>query len=155
VGRRRPKLAILVDFPEFNLKLARRLKKMKVPVCYFIGPQLWAWRPGRIKQIQRWVDLMLVIFPFEQDYYRQRGIDAHYVGNPSIRLRELLREPHNGTSPDPGSSQASMVALLPGSRRKEVGNIFPVQLDAAAWVARHHPVRFEVSKALTGTVCYR
>ncbi|MEE2839237.1 MAG: lipid-A-disaccharide synthase [Acidobacteriota bacterium] len=147
VGRRRPKLAILVDFPEFNLKLARRLKKMEVPVCYFIGPQIWAWRPGRIKQIQRWVDLMLVIFPFEQDYYRQRGIDAHYVGNPSICLRELLREPHNGTSPDPGSSQASMVALLPGSRRKEVENIFPVQLDAAAWVARHHPVRFEVSKA--------
>ena len=147
VGRRRPKLAILVDFPEFNLKLARRLKKMKVPVCYFIGPQVWAWRPGRINQIKRWVDLMLVIFPFEQDYYRHRGIDAHYVGNPSIGLRKLLRESQNGSSPGPESSQPPMVALLPGSRRKEVESILPVQLDAAAWVARHHPVRFEVSKA--------
>ncbi len=147
VGRRRPKLAILVDFPEFNLKLARRLKKMKVPVCYFIGPQVWAWRPGRINQIKRWVDLMLVIFPFEQDYYRQRGIDAHYVGHPSIGLRKLLREFQNGSSPGPESSQPPMVALLPGSRRKEVESILPVQLDAAAWVARHHPVRFEVSKA--------
>ena len=72
VRRRRPQMAILVDFPDFNLKLARRLKKMKVPVCYFIGPQVWAWRPRRIEQIKRWVDLMLVIFPFEQAYYRQK-----------------------------------------------------------------------------------
>jgi lipid-A-disaccharide synthase len=147
VSRRRPQAAILVDFPEFNLKLARRLKQMKVPVCYFIGPQVWAWRPHRIKQIQKWVDLMLVIFPFEQEYYRQRGIDAHYVGNPSIRLRELLTEANNGSDADPGSSLPSVIALLPGSRRKEVESIFPVQLDAAAWVARHHPARFRVSKA--------
>jgi lipid-A-disaccharide synthase len=147
VRRRRPQLAILVDFPEFNLKLSRRLKKMKVPVCYFIGPQLWAWRPYRINQIKQWVDLMLVIFPFEQEYYRQRGIDAHYVGNPSIRLREFLTEPHIGWDGDPGSSHPSVVALLPGSRHKEVESIFPVQLDAAGWIARHHSARFRVSKA--------
>lgn len=147
VGRRRPQVALLVDFPEFNLKLARRLKKMKVPVCYFIGPQLWAWRPHRIHQIKRWVDLMLVIFPFEQDYYRQRGVDAHYVGNPSIRLREYLPEPNIGSNGDPGSSHPSVVVLLPGSRHQEVESIFPVQLDAAGWVARRHPTRFWVSKA--------
>ena len=147
VSRRRPQVAILVDFPEFNLNLARRLKKMKVPVCYFIGPQVWAWRPRRINQIKQWVDLMLVIFPFEQEYYRQRGIDARYVGNPSISLRALLNEPNNGSEGDPGSSHPPVVALLPGSRRKEVENIFPVQLDAAACVACHHPAQFRVSKA--------
>ena len=147
VRRRRPQVAILVDFPEFNLNLARRLKKMKVPVCYFIGPQVWAWRPHRVNQIKRWVDLMLVIFPFEQEYYRQRGVNAHYVGNPSIRLREFLKEPGNGSDIGSRSSDPSVVALLPGSRRKEVESIFPIQLDAAAWVARHHPARFWVSKA--------
>lgn len=147
VRRRRPQLAILVDFPEFNLKLSRRLKKMRVPVCYFIGPQLWAWRPNRINQIKQWVDLMLVIFPFEQEYYRQRGVDAHYVGNPSIHLRELLTQPNLGSTGDPGSSNPSVVALLPGSRRKEVDSILPIQLDAAGWVVRHHPARFLVSKA--------
>jgi lipid-A-disaccharide synthase len=147
VRRRRPQLAILVDFPEFNLKLARRLKKLKVPVCYFIGPQLWAWRPYRINQIRQWVELMLVIFPFEEEYYRQRGIDAHYVGNPSIRLREFLTRSNITSDGDSGSSNSSVVALLPGSRHKEVKNIFPLQLDAAGWVARHHPARFLVSKA--------
>ncbi|MEE2821887.1 MAG: lipid-A-disaccharide synthase [Acidobacteriota bacterium] len=147
VRRRRPQMAILVDFPDFNLKLARRLKKMKVPVCYFIGPQVWAWRPRRIEQIKRWVDLMLVIFPFEQAYYRQKGVNAHYVGNPSIHLRRLVKSINGGNDVPPASSPPSLVALLPGSRRKEVEKILPIQLDAAAWIARRHSTRFVVSKA--------
>jgi lipid-A-disaccharide synthase len=143
--RRRPRLAILVDFPEFNLNLARRLKAMKIPICYFIGPQVWAWRPRRVRQIKRWVDLMLVIFPFEEEFYRSRGIEAHYVGNPSITLREFLSQ--NGSNGEGTTSDVPVVALLPGSRKREVEQIFPVQLDAARCVAQHCAVQFWVIKA--------
>lgn len=143
--RRRPRLAILVDFPEFNLNLARRLKAMKIPICYFIGPQVWAWRPRRVHQIKRCVDLMLVIFPFEEEFYRSRGIEAHYVGNPSITLREFLAP--NGSDGERTASDVPVVALLPGSRKREVEQIFPVQLDAARCVARRCAAQFWVIKA--------
>ena len=78
-----PDLAVLVDFPDFNLPLARKLKKAGIPVCYFISPQLWAWRKSRIRQIRKYVDLMLVIFPFEESFYRENGVQAVYVGNPT------------------------------------------------------------------------
>ena len=145
--KRRPQLAILVDFPEFNLTLASRLKEMRVPICYFIGPQVWAWRPRRINQIRRCVDLMLVIFPFEEEFYRRRGIEAHYVGNPSIALREYLRESKNGSAGRRATSEEPVVALLPGSRKREVEQIFPIQLDAARCVAEHCPAQFWVIKA--------
>ncbi|TDI11344.1 MAG: lipid-A-disaccharide synthase [Acidobacteria bacterium] len=145
--KRRPRLALLVDFPEFNLILARRLKQMKIPICYFIGPQVWAWRPRRVHQIKRFVDLMLVIFPFEEEFYRRQGIKAHYVGNPSIALREFLGPAQNGSKGDGTSSEVPVVALLPGSREREVEQIFPVQLDAARCVADRCPVQFWVLKA--------
>lgn len=145
--KRRPRLALLVDFPEFNLALASRLKQMQVPICYFIGPQVWAWRPRRINQIKRCVDLMLVIFPFEEEFYRRRGIEAHYVGNPSISLREFLSKSDNGSHGGTASSDEPVVALLPGSRKSEVEQIFPIQLDAAQCVAEHCPARFWVIKA--------
>lgn len=145
--RRQPRLAILVDFPEFNLSLARRLKAMRIPICYFIGPQVWAWRPRRIHQIKRCVDLMLVIFPFEEEFYRSRGIEAHYVGNPSIALRQFLSTGRNGSDGEETDSDLPAVALLPGSRRKEVEQILPVQLDAALCVSKRYPARFWVIKA--------
>ena len=145
--RRRPRLAILVDFPEFNLSLARRLKAMKIPICYFIGPQVWAWRPRRVNQIKRCVDLMLVIFPFEEEFYRRRGIEAHYVGNPSIALREFLSKSKNGSDGCRTTSDVPLVALLPGSRKREVELIFPVLLDAARCVTEHCPAQFWVIKA--------
>ena len=145
--KRQPQLALLVDFPEFNLILARRLKQMKIPICYFIGPQVWAWRPRRVHQIRRFVDLMLVIFPFEEEFYRRQGVKAHYVGNPSITLRKYLGPAHNGSDGDGTSSEVPVVALLPGSREREVEQIFPVQLDAARWVADRCPVQFWVIKA--------
>jgi lipid-A-disaccharide synthase len=128
---RKPELALLVDFPEFNLRLARRLHRMDVPVCYFIGPQLWAWRPSRIRLIRRYVELMLVIFPFEEEYYRLRGVEARFVGNPSVRLR--------AASSGSGPRHPGMIALLPGSRTREVERILPVQLDAARFIADRHP----------------
>lgn len=139
---RRPRLAILVDFPDFNLRLARRLKKLGIPVCYFIGPQVWAWKRYRLRQIERRVDLLLVIFPFEEEFYRRLGIAAHYVGNPTLSTCSQVAAPEGNR--DAGEQR---VALLPGSRKKEVELIFPVQLDAARHVASRRTVQFWVSVA--------
>ncbi len=142
VDRRRPDLAVLVDFPEFNLRLARSLAKRGVPICYFIGPQVWAWRPSRVELIRRYVDRMLVIFPFEEGFYRSRGVRAHFVGNPTAELRrEALAEEKKR----PGG--LPLVALMPGSRRKEVEQILPIQLSAAAELFRRVPCRFRVLRA--------
>ncbi|HSR53651.1 MAG TPA: lipid-A-disaccharide synthase [Acidobacteriota bacterium] len=126
--RRRPRLAVLVDFPEFNLLLARRLKKMAIPVCYFISPQIWAWRSSRVRKVRRYVDRMLVILPFEEEFYRRHGVEARYVGNPTagrLGLQPASR---------PAEGQPPLVALLPGSRGKEVEHIFPLQLETARQV---------------------
>ncbi len=133
-ARRRPRLAILVDAPDFNLRLARRLKRQGVPVVYFISPQIWAWRSGRVKLIRELVAKMLVIFPFEEQFYRKAGVDAEFVGHPLV---ETVR---------PGLSredfcrrhfllQRPILALLPGSRRKEVAHNLPGMIAAARIVA--------------------
>lgn len=140
---RRPALAILVDFPEFNLRLLGRLKKMGIPVCYFISPQIWAWRQSRLKAIQRYVDRMMVIFPFEEEFYRRRGVQAYYIGNPTrTRLEQAVLQASNGHLQD-----RPVVALLPGSRKKEVSRILGVQLDAARLIADRLPVRFWIIQA--------
>ena len=142
VRLRRTRLAILVDFPDFNLRLARRLKQAGVTVVYFIAPQVWAWRSSRVSQIRRDVDLVLAVFPFEQEYFRSRGVNAHYVGNPSLeRLREVA--PGGGSGP----REEPVVALLPGSRIQEVRRIFPRLLDAARYASRRCQARFWVVKA--------
>jgi lipid-A-disaccharide synthase len=116
---------------------------MEIPVCYFISPQIWAWRQSRVKQIRRNVDLMLVILPFEEGYYRSHGVEAHYVGNPTAnRFRRLLKssEAENG-------SGRSTIALLPGSRCKEIDLILPVQLDAVAYLSEHLKVEAVIARA--------
>src|SRR5687767_10738765 len=114
---RRPHLAVLVDFPEFNLKLAKSLKRMGIPVIYYVSPQLWGWRKYRRRTIRDHVDLLLAILPFEKDWYARYGIEnVEYVGSPlvneiiPIRSREEFRTKH-GISTD-----ARLIALLPGSR---------------------------------------
>lgn len=129
---RKPQVVILVDFPEFNLKLAKSLKKRGFKVVYYISPQLWAWRRYRIRTIKRHVDLLLTILPFEKDWYARRGVgNVEYVGNP------LAAEVH----PNSGRGEICerhgldptrpIVALLPGSRRKEIVRILPVLIGAA------------------------
>ena len=143
---RKPAVAILVDFPEFNLKLARRLKKMGVSVCYFIGPQIWAWRSSRVRQISRYVDLMLVVLPFEEDFYERRQVRARYVGNPSVSRLDRTRS--KGAAPRrTQTGQPFLVALFPGSRSQEVKRILPIQLDAASHILGHCRVRFWVAQA--------
>jgi lipid-A-disaccharide synthase len=127
-----PDVILLVDFPEFNLKFAKALKKLGFKVVYYISPQLWAWRKYRLRGIKRDVDLLLTILPFEKDFYAKHGLDnVEYVGNPlagevkSKLSREDFCVKHNLDSKKP------IISLLPGSRRKEVERILPKLLQTA------------------------
>jgi lipid-A-disaccharide synthase len=129
--RRRPDVAVLIDFPDFNFLLARELHKRGIPVIYYVSPQLWAWRQSRIELVRKYVRKMLVIFPFEEKFYRERGIDAEFVGHPlaNMTLPSVTREEFaTQYRVDPSRE---WVGLLPGSRRGEVSRIFPKLLQAA------------------------
>ncbi len=149
----RPDLAILLDFPDFNLRLAKKMKRMGIHVIYYIGPQIWAWRSGRIRTIRKYVDKMLVILPFEEEYYSRRGVEVEFVGHPLLEGfapdcdRKSFLSRHGV---DPGSRT---LAILPGSRRKEVEYILPVMLKAAKRILRVQPVHFLISVAPTIDVC--
>jgi lipid-A-disaccharide synthase len=126
-ARRKPDAAILIDFPDFNLRLARELHGLGIPVFYFVSPQIWAWRTGRVKQIKKYVRKMIVIFPFEQEFYARHGVEVSYVGHP------LAYEPPPQISREEFAAQHHLdpkkqwIALLPGSRRKEVRlNLLPI-----------------------------
>jgi lipid-A-disaccharide synthase len=129
IDRRRPDVAVLIDFPGFNLRLAKQLHRRGIPVVYFVSPQLWAWHSSRVRQVQRWVNKMLVIFPFEAEWYRRRGVEAEYVGHP---LADLARVTESELpSREEFAAQHGLdplkpwIALLPGSRRQEVARIGP------------------------------
>lgn len=128
---RPPDLLILIDLPDFNLPLAKKAKNLGIPVFYYITPQVWAWRSGRVKTIGERADKVGVILPFEEEFFRQRGVDAHYVGHPlldSVRVAtspgEFFREHHIPLS-------ARRVCLLPGSRKSEIGFLLPKFIEAA------------------------
>ena len=132
VARRQcPDAAVLIDFPDFNLRLAEKLHKMGVPVVYFVSPQLWAWKESRIGRVKKFVDRMLVIFPFEEDYYRSKQVSSEYVGHPlaDLPLPQISRP---AFSDKYGLNPAKQwIALLPGSRKKEVVLNLPVMLEGA------------------------
>jgi len=130
--QRKPDAAVLIDFPDFNLRLARELHKLGIPVFYFVSPQVWAWRSGRVKQIQKYVRKMIVIFPFEQDFYKAHGVEVSYVGHPLAYSQEpvVSREELAAKYGLDGAKQ--WIALLPGSRHKEVRMNLPPMLAAAA-----------------------
>jgi lipid-A-disaccharide synthase len=144
-----PALAILMDFPEFNLRLAKRLKLMGIRTIYYIGPQIWAWRSGRVRIIQKYVDKMMVILPFEEEYYLKHGVDAEFVGHPLMEGfnpnydREMFL---SGLNLDP---TRKTVAILAGSRRKEIDYILPTLLQAAQCMLKKIPVQFLISAAPT------
>ena len=130
---RRPDAAILIDFPDFNLRLAKQLHRRGIPVIYYVSPQLWAWRRGRVEQIRRCVRKMLVIFPFEADFYRQHGIDAEFVGHPLADLPAPSISREDFADEYGLSLSKKWIALLPGSRRKEVDlNLGPLLETADA-----------------------
>lgn len=143
--RERPDLAILTDSPDFHLRLARKLKALGVPVVYLIAPQVWAWRSGRVKAMRRDLDLLLCIFPFEEAWFRERGVNAVYIGHPLPRLvrtsagrEEFLRE--FGLE-----AGRPLVALTPGSREGEIQRHLPAVIEA---VERMRAARPEVQFVL-------
>ena len=138
--QRKPDAVILVDWPDFNLKLAHALHRRGLKIIYYVSPQLWAWRSYRTRNIRRDVDLLLSILPFEKDWYAERGIDhVEFVGHPlagEVRARYGRAEFCRPTKLD---SSLPIISLLPGSRRKEVERILPPMLEAAALISDSRP----------------
>jgi lipid-A-disaccharide synthase len=127
----RPSVAVLIDFPDIHFKLAKECHRLGIPVVYFVSPQLWAWKKHRIKLVQKYVDSMLVIFPFEEPFYRERGVQAEFVGHPlaDLPLPSISREDFaRAHDLDPA---ATWIGLLPGSRAKEIRDNLPEMLAAA------------------------
>lgn len=143
---RRPDAALLVDFPEFNLRLAKQLAALGIPVVYYVSPQLWAWRSGRVEQVRRRVDRMLVLFPFEVEFYRRHGIEAVHVGHPLVD--EVPRLPQAWDRPR-APDEPLRLALLPGSRRSELGPLLPRMLEAATRLAADRPLAVRLIRAAT------
>jgi len=131
-AQRKPDAAVLIDFPDFNLRLARELHRLGIPVFYFVSPQVWAWRSGRVKQIKKYVRKMIVIFPFEQDFYKQHGVDVCYVGHPLAYAPAPQISREEFAAKYGLNAEKQWIALLPGSRKKEVRLNLPVILEAAA-----------------------
>jgi len=139
VDRQRPDAAVLVDYPDFNLRLARELAARGVPVVYYVSPQVWAWRRGRIKTIRETVTRMLVIFPFEEAFYRETGVPVTFVGHPLV---DLVRPAENrgaflaanGLDPD-----RPILAVVPGSRQQEVAHNLPPLAGAIRLLAERRP----------------
>jgi len=134
-----PSAAVLIDFPDFNLRLAKRLKHAGVPVVYYVSPQVWAWREGRVKQIQELVNKMLVILPFEEEIYRKAGVDVEFVGHPLINMVRATKSKEEFCDDHGMDPRKTIVALLPGSRRKEVRLVLPTMCEAAALILAKKP----------------
>ena len=142
LDQERPDLVVLIDFPDFNLRVARRARRRGIPVVYYISPQIWAWRQGRIRRIARDVAHMIVIFPFEEALYRKRGVPVTYVGHPLMDrfgTLDLEAERRRGFRELGLSPLYPVVGLFPGSRASEVGRVLPVLLETAALLRERFP----------------
>jgi lipid-A-disaccharide synthase len=144
----RPDALVVIDSPDFNFRLARQIKKLGVPIIYYISPQIWAWRPGRLRAIRTFADRMLVIFPFEEAIYRDGGVPVEFVGHPLVDLsapsetRERFLARH-GLSPS-----APTIAVLPGSRPNEVSRILPDLIACGTRIREHvRDAQFVVARA--------
>ena len=131
IGERRPELAVLIDFPDVHFKLAAELDRLGVPVIYFVSPQLWAWKRHRIKLVRKYVRRMLVIFPFEEAFYRERGVRAEFVGHPLAELAPPAITREEFAAENRLNPEATWIGLLPGSRAKEIRSNLPGMLESA------------------------
>ena len=134
--RRKPDIAVVIDSPAFNWRVARQMRKREIPVAYYVAPQFWAWRQGRVKLLRKYINKALIIFPFEEQFYRDRGVDAAFVGHPLADL------PHPAVERDAYAAQFGLdpakhwITLMPGSRAKEVQMNLPGILASAAQFGR-------------------
>ncbi|MHB1844385.1 MAG: lipid-A-disaccharide synthase [Deltaproteobacteria bacterium] len=137
-AERRPDAALLVDLPDFNLRLAKRLKRLGVPVIYYVSPMVWAWRARRTRMMARVIDRLLCIYPFEEPFLRARGVQATFVGNPLLEEAPPRREGPDARAALGLDRSLPTVALLPGSRESEVRRLYPAMLEAAALFQAAH-----------------
>jgi lipid-A-disaccharide synthase len=126
VKKVKPEAVILIDYPGFNLRFAKVMHRLGVPVFYYISPQLWAWGKNRVKKIRKYVNKMLVIFPFEVEFYKKHGIDAEYVGHPLVDEHYDVVNPKSSNEPN-----ERILGLLPGSRKHEIEKLLPDMLETA------------------------
>jgi lipid-A-disaccharide synthase len=155
---RRPDVAVLIDFPEIHFRLAKEFHRLGIPVVFFVSPQLWAWKKHRIKLVQKYIRKMLVIFPFEEPFYRENGVKAEFVGHPlaELPLPEMTRlqfAAENSLCPS-----RTWIGLLPGSRSREIRDHLPTMLEAAESLTAPDPAQpfeFIVPLAATLTVTQR
>jgi lipid-A-disaccharide synthase len=146
---RRPSLLVLIDFPEFNLRLARLAKSLRIPVLYYVSPQIWAWRRGRVHQIARWVDHMAVIFPFEVPFYERHGVKVSFVGHPLLEMVQVKQGRDAILAKCGLDPSKPAIALLPGSRHAEVSRHLPVMRDAAVRLSQERDIQFFCVRAST------
>jgi lipid-A-disaccharide synthase len=133
---RRPDVFVAIDFPDFNFRLLPVMRRLAVPIVYYVSPQLWAWRPGRLKTLRRYVDRMLVIFPFEVRMYEDAGVPVEFVGHPLVDLAAPRRSAADFLRANGLDPARPTLALLPGSRPNEVRQILPTLVDAAVLTSR-------------------
>lgn len=149
-GPERPDALVVIDFPEFNLRLAGAARRAGVAVVYFIPPQVWAWRPWRVRLMRRVVSLVLAAFPFEAALYRRAGVPVAFVGHPVVDALAGAPSRDEARKSLGLSGDGPVIGLLPGSRRHEVERVLPVMREAAALVlARHPDARFVLAQAAT------
>jgi lipid-A-disaccharide synthase len=148
IKKQRPNVAILIDFPDVNFRLARELKKLNIPVIYFVSPQLWAWKRRRLCWVQQRVDRMMVIFPFEENFYRAHNVNATFVGHPlaELPMPTISREDYAATQNLDLTKQ--WIALLPGSRWKEVTANLPTMYQAAKALSSNYEFLLPVATTL-------
>jgi len=149
--KRKPDLAIVIDSPAFNWRVARQMKKRGIPVVYYVAPQFWAWRQGRVRLIRSYIDKALVIFPFEEKFYRDRGVDATFVGHPLAELPQPAIDRNNYAAQFALNTAKHWVTLMPGSRVKEVRMNLPTILEAAAQLGDGYEFLLPVAPTLDRT----
>jgi lipid-A-disaccharide synthase len=146
--RRKPDLAIVIDSPAFNWRVARQMKKRGIPVVYYVAPQFWAWRQGRVRLLRDFVDRALVIFPFEEKFYRDRGVDATFVGHPLADLPEPAIDRSTYAERFRLDPARNWITIMPGSRVKEVRMNLPTILEAAALLGDDYEFLLPVAPTL-------
>jgi lipid-A-disaccharide synthase len=144
---RRPDLVLLIDYPGFNLRFARRVSEKEIPVVYYIGPQVWAWGKHRLKKMKQVIDKMLVIFPFEKELYEKERIPVEFVGHPLLDIMHVRSTQSEFFSEYDLDIGRKLLGLFPGSRAQEIERMLPVMLDAARRIQQHHNIQIAVGKA--------
>ncbi len=146
--RRKPDLAIVIDSPAFNWRVARQMKKRGIPTVYYVAPQFWAWRQGRVRLLRDYIDKALVIFPFEEKFYCERGVDATFVGHPLAELPHPTIERADYAAKSRLDAKKNWITLMPGSRVKEVRMNLPTMVEAASQLGQNYEFLLPIAPTL-------